>query len=153
MVSLNPNIERWIKASVGRHLVDRKGDYELFLEGQIKNTQDLQVWAEAKIIGLTHERFSPNQIRYSCTIIIFTNTIIGVEDQQLHTRISGHFLSLFDGPINIYRFGDGVMDDKQWIGCLILRSDVTRPVDRLDYGNIENVQMTSLEGQYQMEQP
>lgn len=153
-LQINPNMERWIKASIGKHFTNLADPYQLFIDGQIKNTQSLQAWAEMKIIGLVQQRYSANELKYTCTIIIFTSAIINPDDQQLHYRIAGHFLSLLDGPILVYKLGkDKTIDDGSQIGCLVLRNDVGRPIDRLDYGNVENVQQSSLEGQYQMEQP
>jgi hypothetical protein len=142
---MNSNWVRWITASCIKHFDDGKGSYSVFAEGDERQTDQLQNWAEVRIGGPNVEEVSKDYFRIDVEINILLTTVIDQTDAYAHQRLVGHFHSLFS-CINVFRYGDG----NNYLGTLQLSPS---PVVIVTYGVMQfptRVLQSTINGRFSM---
>jgi len=154
-MDINVNWYRWIFASVAKHFDGVKGSYTLYIEGDERNTNEEQNFAELRMDGPF--------IKKPCKQIVYLDVEVNllIQSIQDHTSLyagliaAGVFAAGFVDIIKVYKYGDGVPDDDSLLGCLRLRDD--RNNDTIDLGNFgiirpdTRITQLTIEGHYRME--
>lgn len=156
---IDPNLSRWLLASVSKYIADRKGNVDLEIEGQTNFKEGQTVWYELILDGPTYNQPSRPETDYFVTILMGVAVIVTPDDTHALRRHQGIVQSILtEQPIPVRRYGDGESDDQLQIGCLFLRTDVPRPIDGMVLGKVSdesNLHRATVEGHYilQVENP
>jgi len=144
---------RWIKASCAKHFSGISDETKFFVEGFVRDTENLPDWVEFRIDG----PFIKEHTRESWELAIEINVLISVtEGVDIYRQevIVGRVTELFLDCIRVYRYGNGPDDDQTELGCLELRKPSNR--EKLTVSNFgklrPDTQLTqaSVEGHYLM---
>jgi len=152
-MSINKNWSRWIFASVSMHFDAQRQDIPLHIEGQPRDIkQDQTGWFELRLDGPYYTESS----RKLWDIYVEVNVLIlaAMLDTDTHRirRLAGIVESAFTN-ISVFRYGDGIEDDKSYLGCLRLLQDNNNRVKTNHFGQVEpnlNQEQASVEGHYTM---
>jgi hypothetical protein len=151
---IDPNLSRWILASVSKYIADRKGNVDLEIEGQTNLKDGQLVWYELILDGPTYNQVDHIESEYFVSILMGVAAIVTPEDTHILRRHHGIVQSILtEQPIPIRRFGDGNDDDQTQIGCLFLRTDVPRPIDGMILGRVSDesqLHRATVEGHYKL---
>jgi hypothetical protein len=152
---VNVNTMRWLRSSLNKWFDDSKGDYGLVPMGDTVSEaiKILPAYAELRMSGpefmeqLASQGVGNLEIQALCSAQM-------TGDIYLIDRIVGVFHVAFANFIPVFKYGEGADDDQSQFGCLILRSDVPRPVDTLQWGQLDpttKVTQTAVEGAYRLD--
>jgi len=149
----NPNWARWIFASVSKHFDDRKGDYELFIEGQYRNVNPPKDFFELRMDGpyITEQNKGYFQVYVEINVLVQSH----MDDTNYHRihETTGYVSSIYTG-IKLYKFGNGPLDTQEEFGCLRLLQN-TQKRNRIEinqFGQIDpkvRLMQASIEGHYE----
>lgn len=153
---MNSNWARWIFASISKHFDDGKGSYDMYIEGQHRNTRVLKDFFELRIDGPNICEVSKNYYE----IIMEVNCLVSshMDDTDYHRihRTTGYVAALYT-DIPVYKYGTGPDDDQSFLGCLVLINDIFgRKGNRLvisNFGIVEpgsDLLQSTIEGHYRM---
>lgn len=111
---IDPNLIRWINASVNKFLTDNATPYKLHISGQELDFDSLpQSWAELHVSALDLDEVTSGSYEIDLILTVMCTALFTNDDYLIH-RISGQFQGLLSGSILVYRYGD----DNGFIGCL-----------------------------------
>lgn len=156
-MAANKNWSRWIHASVGDYFTNHFGaeSLPLFIEGQHRDTNDLQHFAELRIDGprLTEVSKDCWLFRVEVNILLTSN----MNDGNYHT-IQQNVGIAQSGFVNIdvFRYGNfSAEDDDSFLGCLRLIQDRTSRsfLEANQFGQIDiktHILQATVEGHYKM---
>ena len=149
----NPNWARWIFASVSKHFDDRKGDYELFIEGQYRNVNPPKDFFELRMDGpyITEQNKGYFQVYVEINVLVQSH----MDDTNYHRihETTGYVSSIYTG-IKLYKFGNGPLDTQEEFGCLRLLQN-TQKRNRIEinqFGQIDpkvRLMQASIEGHFE----
>jgi len=152
--NINADWSRWIFASVSYHFDQRKGSLDMFIEGQHRDTRTLKDFFELRVDGPYYTELSKNYWQ----LYIEVNALVqSTKDDHSYHRIwdnCGTVSAMFT-DIPVYKYGNGILDDQSYLGCLNLLQD-TRGRERLQtshFGQIEPktpILQATIEGHYEM---
>lgn len=152
---INPNLARWIYASLAKHVKDGSGSVPLYLDSQQKQVDGLSQWLELYVIGPSHRQPSNLWHHYQVEVAVGCQSRVDNNDSHKLQRLKGLAQSILSQDIKIYKYGDTLpTDDQSYIGCLKLRDDVSRPIDGMDFGLVSSdldVERSTVEGHYEMD--
>jgi hypothetical protein len=150
-VSFNENINRWIFASIAKHFDDRRKDIILYIEGQERNTSNLQQYFELRIDGPYIVELSKNYYRVDLEVNVLCTAKTDPKDNYLIQRLTGIICSAFTRTINVYKFGIGLEDDQSLVICLQMRTDHKELLQVSNFGQVEpdaRLHQSTVEGHY-----
>lgn len=137
-MAFDPNLPRWIKASVYKYFSD--GIAPTLAMGQgcpiyFNNYKGDQSWAELRMDGPMIEEYECQSYRIDITVDILITAFIGSDDYALD-RLVGFYGSLMDYDICCYKYGNGPQDDQSQFGVLQLYPSKRNKVDIVNFGLI-----------------
>ena len=144
----------WCIASINKHFMDRKGPYNLYLEGDERVYQDEEEFAELRIDGPFILQASRGLYFVNVEINVLIQSHMDNKDLYKLHRAVGVFTKAFTNAICVYKYGDGILDDGSLLGMFRLLTDTREKVEVNHYGIIkEDVRMmqSTVEGHYRLE--
>jgi hypothetical protein len=150
---IDENWTRWILASTSVYF-DGAVDLPMFLEGQERDTKDLKDFFEFRIDGPWYTERTKNDWRVYVEINLLVQSTMKVKDFHSHAKNLGKVAAAFQS-IQIFRCGNGPLDDDSLLGCLqLIQNDRKRErVVTANFGQIEphvKVQQGTIEGHFEM---
>lgn len=152
-MSVNPNWERWIFASISKHFDDRRQGVMLLIEGQKQNTPSPQDIFELRVDGPDFTEQSRDEWYISIEVGVLVSATNDNKDYHRIHKLCGIITQAFT-DIPVYRFGDGPDDDGSLLGCLVLQQDGSRnaiqvtPFGKRDVAT--PIMQSSVEGKFAM---
>ena len=128
---MDPNLIKWLNASINDFFNSNKGVYAFHVEGQemeftnagafspafslgeLVTDTPSPAWAELHISELTISEQTQDNFDVAVTLTMMCAAIYNNDDYLIH-KITGLFARLMTESILVYRFGD----DDTFIGCL-----------------------------------
>ena len=151
---INANWGRWIYASVCQHFEANRGTLRMFLEGEHRETQNLQQFFELRMDGPFYQQFQKGYWK----LIVEVNAIItvGKSDKDFHNiHLQTDFVtSMFTNIINTFRYGKEIQDDDTFLGCLQAEDGRRKDLHVSHYGQLQpadDVLQAGVERHYTME--
>lgn len=156
---MDPNINRWITASLRTHFDGEKGDCPLYFEGagliQDSSTgRGDPEFAEFRCDGPTSKGGTRGEDYYHVEV----NILISVHENEVYAdRIDvllGRFQTAFKRCIPVWRYGKGDADDNTLVGYLQLKTTQGEVLQATRFGRIKTDVPTiqgCVEGHYVME--
>jgi len=147
----NKNWPRWIFASVSKHFEAKRDGIYIFVEGQIRDTKELDSWIEIRVDGPYTQQHGSNDFRLNIEINVLC--VAKCDDKDFHRihRITGIVGAAFTSEIFIFKNGDTVEDDQSLIGCLVRRDDKKEAIVTSNFGLIDPdvpIMQATVEGHY-----
>jgi hypothetical protein len=140
----------WIHASINKHFEDRKGKYDLYIEGDERTLQDKAEFAELRVDGPFVLQPQKGLYYLDIEVNILLQTHMDHTDLYKDKRMLGTFLKAFQNVICVYKYGH----DDSLLGELHLQRDLRETVDVNSYGIIKEdtrLLQTTIEGHYRLE--
>jgi len=145
---------RWCYASINKHFDNLKGGYELYIEGDVRTLQDEAEFAELRIDGPFITIPQKSLYLFYIEVNILCQTHLDPRQHYAAQQMVGLFARSFKNLINVYKYGDGPLDDESLLGCFHLSRDLKDTLDISYFGIIKNdtkILQTTIEGHYQLE--
>lgn len=149
---MNPNIGKWVTASITKHFIDvvkTTNKFEIIPEGMSVANKESN-YCELRITGPIFTELSKNFYKIEVFVNVLINTVI--DNDNIYTKEDNcrKILPAFDRCISVYKYGDGGnLDDNTFIDYLN-RDD---PVEVLQFGQIDptiRVMQTTIDSKYCM---
>lgn len=116
---LNPNMDRWIFASVSKHFDDRKSPYALYIEGMHRDTNKLEEFLELRIDGPLYTEVSHGYWKIYMEINMLAQCCKNNQNFHRMRQMTGNIMYMFEPCINVYRYGpNDLPDDQSYVGVL-----------------------------------
>lgn len=147
---IDPNWARWIKASCAKHFDAARQGVTLYIDGMDRDTRNLKNFAEFRLDGPRTEGESLNEYKLTVIINVLIQHTMNEADLYGFERRMGIFHAAFTDAIDVYRYGNGVVDDQSYLGCLI-RDNVIKFNNFGVTDATVRVQQGTLEARYVME--
>ena len=151
---IHPDWVRWCYASINKYFDDRKGQHELYLEGDKRTQQDEVEFAELRIDGPSIKRLARSCFYLNVEINVLCATHLDPRHHYTAQKMVGIFTKIFTNNIPVYKYGDGPFDDSSLLGCFRLLGGGGEAVDVNYFGIIKSdtkLLQTSIEGHYRLE--
>lgn len=145
---INPNWQRWIKASVVKNF--ENPDIPMTADGDDRNPVEKD-FIEVRMDGPRFYSDGRDKYRIWLAINVVVQSVMG-KDTYNHERNIGHAQVLFKDNIPVYKYGD----DNELLGCLrLIDNGINGEFLRTNnLGQIEKtyrLQQATIEGHYRME--
>lgn len=145
---------RWCYASINKHFNDRKGQYELYIEGDVRTQLDEAEFAELRIDGPFISIPQKNLYLLDVEINLLCQTHLDPRQHYKAQQMVGVFVRAFRNIIRVHKYGDGPLDDGSLLECFHLSRNL-RDIIAIGYfgiikSNIKIIQ-TTIEGHYRLE--
>lgn len=153
----DPNLARWIWASVSKSFDDRKGSMLMFFEGDDRNTAKDKDFTEFRMDGPRSRNPSHNYSIHDIFVNILITSTMDSRTTHRYWSLLGQVAALFIPCIKVMKYGEGPDDDPTvQIGILQLKADGVRgqQLTTATFGQVDptvRVQQATIEGQYTME--
>ena len=144
----------WTYASIHKHFDARKGDYDMYIEGDERTYQDETDFAELRIDGPFITQHQKSCYFLDVEVNLLVQSHMDPTDLYKIQRVVGWFSKIFTNTICVYKYGDEDFDKQDLFGVLHLQRDIKEKVDINYYGIIkENTRITqaTVEGHYRLE--
>ena len=145
---------RWCYASINKHFEDRKSEYDLYLEGDVRTQQDDKEFAELRIDGpfIT----IPQKYFYFLDVEVNVLCQTHMDPRRFYQGqvIVGTFARAFENTICVYKLGDSTFDDGSLLGSFHLQRDLKENIAINYYGIIRDdvrLTQTTIEAHYRLE--
>lgn len=155
-MAANKNWARWIHASIGDHFTTRftNESVPLFIEGQHRDTNEIQHFAELRIDGPRLYEVSKDCWLFRVEVNILLTSAMDDANYLTIQQNVGIAQASFT-TINAYRYGNGPDDDDSFLGCLrLLQSRTSRDfLEANQFGQIDiktHILQATVEGHYKM---
>jgi len=144
----------WIYASIHKHFDARKGDYNLYIEGDERTYQDETDFVELRIDGPFITQHQKKVFFLDVEVNVLVQSHMDPTDLYKIQRVVGWFTKAFTNTICIYKYGDEDFDSQDLFATLHLKRDIKEKVDINYYGIVkENTRITqsTIEGHYRLD--
>lgn len=154
-MEINVDWYRWIVASIAKHFYGYKGTYHLYIEGDERDTDELQDFAELRTDGPFITRVCKQLMFLDVEVNLLIQSLMDPKDLYAGAKAVGVFARGFTNSINVYKYGNGPNDDDSLLGCLVIRTK--RNENTVDIGNFgiihQDTRITqfTIEGHYRLE--
>jgi hypothetical protein len=115
-------LPKWIFASLAKHFSTM--GLPLHVEGQKRVTNSMQDWTEFIMDGPDFNEVSRKYYHLALTVTVLINSLENNNDGYRYIKNSGLVASFFNNSISIYKYGDTVLDDGSYYGCVKVGSPV-----------------------------
>jgi hypothetical protein len=149
---INKHWPRWVFASVSEHFESRKQNLFFTVEGDEQKTQEQTDYFELRMNG-------PSVLKYSGyhRLEIVINVLVVSKNNltDIHTilRNVGIVTEAFTDFIPVYKYGSGVDDDQEFLGCLVRCKYEGEEIKVSNLGQIDpntKEQQSVVQGYYKM---
>jgi len=154
-MEINIDWYRWMVASIAKHFDSFKGSYQLYIEGDERDTDELKNFAELRTDGPFITRVCKQLMYLDIEVNLLVQSHMDPSDLYAGAKAVGIFARGFTNEISVFRYGNGENDDDSLLGCLTLRTK--RNEDTVDIGNFgiihQDTRITqfTIEGHYRLE--
>ncbi len=144
----------WIHTSINKHFEDRRLTFPLYLEGDERVENDQEDFAELRIDGPFI--LNPHKDLYylDIEVNVLLQSVMDPKDLYKMQRLIGIFLAVFTNKIDVFKFGDGPLDDSTLLGCFKRQRDLKERIDVNYFGIIRQdtrVIQATIEAHYRLE--
>lgn len=154
MSSPDPNWPRWIFASASKHFLEAVPTVTWFVEGQERRTADSAEFAEYRQDGPRCVEISKDYWRLWVAINILVQYTENPKNIHEKWRLTGLVTSGFASCIPVYKYGDGVDDDRtSLLGHLSLVTNRKDPIRPNHMGRIDKallLEQVTIEAHYEL---
>lgn len=146
------NMPRWIFASVTNHFNTQCSAYPVYIEGFTRRTNKEESHIEIRVDGPRIIKY-PSQYYFYGEVNLLISCLNSENYHKIHEMAGIVAASFVD--ISVYKYGDGVYDTGQYVGCYKLIQK-NRGHDRVEinhFGIIEpdqSIVQATVEGHYKM---
>lgn len=135
---MNLNWHRWCYSSIAKHMENNRQGVNLFIEGEERDTSDLENHAELRIDGPDYLNPSKGTHHLDYEINVLVSVNMSEEDAYLIHRNLGIFQAAFTDKIDVFKYGTGPDDNQALLGCLIIQDyDHNHKIKTAFFGQIE----------------
>lgn len=128
-MSINPDWDRWIRASVNTYLSDNLTDLKIFPDGSPDTDKSgKQDWIELRMDGPHYVGMPNNEWRLTIEINVLVCSLINEQNIYRHRGIAGRIAKLLHSPITIYKMPE---DSAYSLGCLKMDAIDTHYYERV----------------------
>ncbi len=136
MLDLTP-YTRWITASVFKHIDGRRGGIPVYIEGQVRTTQEEFKFFEMRLGG---PHATPNgssgEYKLYVEVNILCQSNVDEKDVYLLKKLLGIAQQALNADICVFKYGDEPGDDPDaYVG--VLKLETSEPIEVHDFGQIE----------------
>jgi hypothetical protein len=160
-MAANPNWGRWIFASIATYLkqVASENKVPIMVEGLDERTTEFMQASdrvEVRITGPFTRELSHNYYTIGVDVNVLLSNRFDAPDKDRYsfTRIAGVFQEALDGPIAVYKYGEGEDDDQSVLGCLSPLSGRNQEVRMLHFGQVDptdGLRQSMVDARYRMD--
>ena len=160
-MAVNPNWARWVFASVATYLRDiaKEAKLPVLVEGLDDRTNEFMEATdrcEVRITGPYTREVSRNYFQVTLLVnVLFTSHYEEQKNQYAILNAIGVFHEAMDGPIAVYKYGNGPDDDEhELVGCLIPANGKNDSVRVLHFGQTDpttRLKQSMVDASYKME--
>lgn len=134
---INPNWDRWIRASIDDYFDTNKGPYIFYHEGEPRKTSEHETFFEVRFDGLWIRQISATTYKIELEINVLVSCNQSNKLYEINT-LAGFVSSLFAVSISIFKLGDESGDDGTLVDCITLdTSSSNKGVMGHKYGLVE----------------
>ncbi len=117
---INPNMARWIRASIYKYYSEQFNGTKVYFEGQTIDFSSSNFWFEVRLNG-------PNANKINDAFFVEIDIMCSVKNQGSFLykldELIGKAQESFE-PIVVKKYGDGAGNDGSTVGCLKLNGDI-----------------------------
>jgi len=153
---IQQELPRWVFASVSKHFnAIATVAFPMFVEGQPRDTKDLDQFFELRMDGPWFTELSKNYWRIYFEVNILVSTTINETNfHRIHSNV-GVVAAKFT-EIQVFKYGTGVNDDDSLFGCFkLLQDSRNREILKIfHFGQIDDttkLTQASIEGHYELD--
>ncbi len=133
-MSINPNWDKWIRASVNVYLKEQllllDSSLKIFSEGAPEEDRNgAQDWVEMRLDGPTYKPQANDEWLVTVEINLLVTSLINEEPIYRHREIAGKIARILSSEIPLKEYGD---DDTMQFGCLQLKDIYTHYYERVN---------------------
>jgi len=153
---IDPNILRWVHASIATHFDDYKSGLKLYLEGAERDTGDETNFAEIRVDGPLIEIPQKGIMILIYDINVLIQSHLDPTSYYKMQDVMGVFVRGFTFTIPVYRYGIGPLDDQSFIECLRLHDEHSMKGKMVEVNNFgivrQDTRLTqaTIEGHYRL---
>lgn len=150
---LDPNLPRWLYASVSKFMKENTGNTITFFEGTDRD-DDPKDGVEFRMDGPRYSELSRGYWNVWIAVnFLVSHTLNNREFHKIHTT-AGVLTSALDNAIPVFKFGNGPNDNPlEKIGCLTVIHDKFNRIQVNHLGQVEKdlrLQQATIEARYEM---
>lgn len=159
-MALDPNMVRWIVASVRTFFNSRRGDYHLYYENVGKkdlkdsNGRPITVYGQLRIDGPYIRTPTSNETQYEIEVNVLCQSNVDNTNADVIEAMLGQFVTAYEYAIPVMKYGNGPSDDRTvQVGCLVQIADKGEQirVNRFGQANPDTpLAQASIDGSYRM---
>ena len=148
------HIPRWVVASIHKYIDANRGPVVLYLEGQNRQqNNEIPDHFELRVDGPHMHQITRSEWEFYVEISLFIHSNHDQKDLHKIHRLLGHALNAMAVCIPVYKYGDGLDDDRNLLGQLVRVDTPSEPTDVANFGQIEStlpVDQGTVAGKYYM---
>jgi len=148
---MRKEIPKWLFASVAKHFSTLADNYNYYVTGNQRATEDLDSWIELKIDGPHIDRLSSGKVKYTCEVDVQIYCKRDPHNLYKYLEITGDVLDRFTEHIGIFKLGSEPTDDQSYFTCMKLNYDGSKPLNVAHFGDTginEKISVSDVEGHY-----
>ena len=158
MAAVQSNIVKWVKASVIKYFTDiaSGNSIPMLAEGVDERSEStMRVnHSELRIQGPYISQLSKSIWKLTLEINVFLTVFMEMSGDAYELYDwGGIFVSAMNSPINIYKYGSGVEDTGDFIGCLRVKNSKSQDIQFFDFGvagNDTRVRQAEIDAAFEM---
>lgn len=132
------HMPRWITASVNTYVKRQLAGRNLYIEGQQRNTSDMEDYFELRMDGPHMIQVTALEWNFYVTVNLLLTIKKDEQDMYKLQKLMGTALKALAVCIPVYKFGNGPDDDNaSRIGELVRKEMPQAPVDTTTFGQID----------------
>jgi hypothetical protein len=157
----NPNWARWVFASVATYLKDvaKENGLPVLIEGLDDRTTEFMEATdrcEVRITGPFTREVSRNYFQIEVVVnVLFLSRYEEQKNRYAIIQKTGVFQEAMDGPVAVYKYGNGPDDDEHaLVGCLLPVQGRHNAIRVLHFGQInptDRLKQSMVDASYRME--
>jgi hypothetical protein len=154
-MSTPEQLGRWVVASATKHFYSQRGSTKMFIEGQNRDTDGLQVWYEFRLDGPFTILTTNNQAKLDIEVNILITVLEANRDVYKHHEEASKVAAMFSKCLALKRYGDATLDvlnDGTQIGVFTLVAKGRDRVMTTHFGKVDpavGIIQSTVEGHYE----
>lgn len=147
------NITRWLIASIHDHFATNISDLHIYFEGYERDTRNKSSYVEIRENGPNLQEESKDNYYIYIEINGLVQSVEIDSDRHIVYADTGKVAKAFTKTIPVYRYGDRIVDDQSFLGCLKLIQANNDNLRITQHGRIAPntpIQQATVEAGYEM---